>query len=84
MNPNHLEQDVTEENAELLLGSKANQGLLSSGLRLRHTRSGLPVLPYYPMQRDAAAHSTAPPLEPLAEGDDMLESQTEKVWFEQH
>lgn len=77
-----LVQDITEENAELLLGAKANRGLLLPGQlpRLPRSRSSLPSIPYYdsqlsrsnsnPSRADMAGYGDALALQPVPEADD--------------
>ncbi len=63
-------QDVTEENAEVLLGAKANRGLVPAQAtvpRLRHSRSSLPNIPYYEGQAEMLGYSDALTLEPVQE-----------------
>ena len=70
---------MTEENAELLLGSKANRGLLPAGSlpRLRRSRSSLPSIPYYDGQQsnsnmisNSDSYGDALTLQPVAECED--------------
>ena len=63
-------QDVTEENAEVLLGAKANRGLVPAHAavpRLRRSRSSLPNIPYYEGQAEMQGYSDALALEPVQE-----------------
>ena len=63
-------QDVTEENAEVLLGAKANRGMVPAQAtvpRLRHSRSSLPNIPYYEGQANTLGYSDALTLEPVQE-----------------
>ena len=73
---------MTEENAELLLGSKANRGLLPAGSlpRLRRSRSSLPSIPYYDSQQsntnlitDSDGYGDALTLQPVAEFEDGVD-----------
>lgn len=63
-------QDVTEENAEVLLGAKANRGLIPTQAavpRLRHSRTSLPNIPYYEGELEMMGYSDALTLEPVQE-----------------
>ncbi|CAL5218914.1 g660 [Coccomyxa viridis] len=63
-------KDVTEENAEVFLGAKANKGLVPARAtvpRLRHSRSSLPNIPYYEGQAEMLGYSDALALEPVQE-----------------
>lgn len=73
---------MTEENAELLLGSKANRGLLPAALpRLRRSHSSLPSIPYYDSQisssnlnaADMSGYGDALALQPVPESDAAAE-----------
>ena len=61
---------MTEENAEVFLGAKANKGLVPARAavpRLKHSRSSLPNIPYYEGQAEMLGYSDALALEPVQE-----------------
>ena len=79
---------MTEENAELLLGSKANRGLLPAGSlpRLRRSHSSLPSIPYYDSQNfnsssnaNGDGYSDALTLQSVIESEDSADEDGEDV-----
>ena len=80
-------QDVTEENAEVLLGAKVNRGTLPAStaavVRLRPSRSSLPSIPFYEgqLQQATEGYSKAPGTQAALETEDVaLDDDNEGVW----